>query len=78
MPTKTSRRLQEDPFEAFKKTFDDPEFKKAFDVFGEAPMFAGTNAIKEQIQEESKLTVSPAERMGPLCREIALRGYESP
>ena len=52
-------------FEAFKKTFDDPEFKKAFDVFGEAPMFAGTDAIKEQIQEESRLTV-------PLLKEWGL------
>jgi len=52
-------------FEAFKKTFDDPEFKKAFDVFGEAPVFAGTDAIKEQILEESKLTV-------PLLKEWGL------
>jgi tripartite-type tricarboxylate transporter receptor subunit TctC len=52
-------------FDAFKKTFDDPEFKKAFEAFGEAPVFAGPEAIKEQIQEESKLTV-------PLLKEWGL------
>ncbi len=51
--------------EAFKKTFEDPEFKKAFDTFGEAPVFAGPEVIKKQILEESKLTV-------PLLKEWGL------
>lgn len=52
-------------FNAFKKTYDDPEFKKAFEALGEASVFAGPETIKEQIQEEAKLTV-------PLLKEWGL------
>jgi tripartite-type tricarboxylate transporter receptor subunit TctC len=52
-------------YDAFKKTFDDPAFKKAFDDFGEDDYFAGPEAVKEQIQEEAKMTV-------PLLKEWGL------
>jgi tripartite-type tricarboxylate transporter receptor subunit TctC len=52
-------------FTAFKKTYDDPEFKKAFEVFGEAPLFLGPEPVKEEIQEETKITV-------PLLKEWGL------
>jgi putative tricarboxylic transport membrane protein len=52
-------------YEAFKKTFEDPEFKKAFEAFGEDPYFAGPKEVMEQIKEESKLTV-------PLLKEWGL------
>lgn len=44
-------------FNVFKKTFDDPEFKKAFDAFGEAPLFLGPEGVKQEIQEETKWSV---------------------
>jgi tripartite-type tricarboxylate transporter receptor subunit TctC len=52
-------------FNAFKKIYDDPEFKKAFENFGEAPLFVGPESIIEEIQEESKLTI-------PLLKEWGL------
>jgi tripartite-type tricarboxylate transporter receptor subunit TctC len=52
-------------YDAFKKTFDDPACKKAFEAFGEEPLFAGPEAIMEQIREEEAMTV-------PLLKEWGL------
>lgn len=56
-----SRRIL---FDAFKKTYEDPEFKKAFEAFGEEPYFAGPEVVKEQIEEESKLTLPLLKQWG--------------
>lgn len=45
-------------FEAFKRTFEDPEFVKQFEKIGEEPKFMGPEALKEALQK-SKETVIP-------------------
>ena len=52
-------------FDAFKKTFDDPAFKKAFDAFGEDEMFSGPEKVTAHIREEAGFTV-------PLLKEWGL------
>jgi tripartite-type tricarboxylate transporter receptor subunit TctC len=52
-------------FNAFKKTFEDPEFKKAFEAFGEAPMFLDGASVREIVKQGAEVTV-------PLLKEWGL------
>jgi tripartite-type tricarboxylate transporter receptor subunit TctC len=52
-------------YNAFKQTFDDPAFQKAFEAFGEQPLFAEPETILNQIREEVALTT-------PLLKEWGL------
>ena len=50
---------------AFKKTYDDPEFKKRIDELGEAPRFEGPEATMDVIKEGEEIGV-------PLIKELGL------
>jgi tripartite-type tricarboxylate transporter receptor subunit TctC len=52
-------------FNAFKKTYDDPEFKKAFEAFGEAPLFLDGASVKEIVKQGTEVTL-------PLLKEWGL------
>ena len=52
-------------FNALKKTFDDPEFQKRLDAFGEEPLFAGPEFITEEINGFRKVAI-------PLLKEFGL------
>jgi tripartite-type tricarboxylate transporter receptor subunit TctC len=49
--------IQKTLYDAFRKTFEDPAFKAAFDKFGEGENFSGPDVIKATIREEEKLSV---------------------
>jgi tripartite-type tricarboxylate transporter receptor subunit TctC len=44
-------------FNAFKKTYDAPEFKKAFEAFGEAPLFLDGPSVKEIVKQGTEVTL---------------------
>jgi tripartite-type tricarboxylate transporter receptor subunit TctC len=44
-------------FNAFKKTYDDPEFKKAFEAFGEAPLFLDGPSVREIVKQGTEVTL---------------------
>jgi len=52
-------------FNAFKQTFDDPEFRKRLEDFGEEPLFAGPEFMAEEINSFRKVAI-------PLLKEFGL------
>ncbi len=52
-------------FNVLKKTFDDPEFRKKLEAFGEEPLFAGPEFITEQINIFRKVAI-------PMLKEFGL------
>jgi tripartite-type tricarboxylate transporter receptor subunit TctC len=51
--------------EAFRKTYEDPEFKKGIDRLGEEPKFAGPEFMREAIREGEKNAI-------PILKEVGL------
>lgn len=51
--------------DAFRKTYEDPEFKKGIERLGEEPKFAGPEFMKEAIQDGEKTAV-------PILKEVGL------
>jgi tripartite-type tricarboxylate transporter receptor subunit TctC len=51
-------------FDAFKKTFEDPEYKKGVEKIGDEPKFAGPELIAERIKEQEKITVPILKELG--------------
>jgi tripartite-type tricarboxylate transporter receptor subunit TctC len=52
-------------FNAFRKTFDDPEFQKRLEAFGEEPLFAGPEFMIEEINSFRKVAI-------PLLKDFGL------
>ena len=51
--------------ETFRKTYEDPEFKKGIERLGEEPKFAGPEFMKEAIQNSEKIAI-------PILKEVGL------
>ena len=61
----TPEKIKETLIDAFKKTYEDPELRKAIEKFGEEPKFGGPEFTKE--------TIKKAEEAGvPLIKELGL------
>ena len=61
IPEESKRILME----AFKKTYEDPEFKKGIERLGEEPKFAGPEFMREAIREGEKNAI-------PILKEVGL------
>jgi tripartite-type tricarboxylate transporter receptor subunit TctC len=61
----TSVEIQKTLLNAFKKTYDDPEFKKGMEKLGEQPRFGGPEFMKEAIKNAEEVSV-------PLLKEFGL------
>jgi tripartite-type tricarboxylate transporter receptor subunit TctC len=61
----TPEQIRNILFDAFKKTFDDPEFKKGFGNFGEEPAFGGPEFMREAVKKSSEVNI-------PMLKEFGL------
>lgn len=61
----TPEDIKQTLFEAFKKTYEDPEFKKGMDRIGEGMRFGGPEFIKESIKKDEEVSV-------PILKELGL------
>lgn len=61
----TPEEIKKTLFDAFKKTSEDPEFKKGFEAFGEGLFFAGPEFMKEAIQKSLEVGI-------PMLKEFGL------
>jgi tripartite-type tricarboxylate transporter receptor subunit TctC len=52
-------------FDAFKKTYEDPEFQKGFEKVGDEPRFEGPEFLKDAIRRTEELSV-------PILKELGL------
>ena len=64
-------------FDAFKKTFDDPAFKKAFDAFGEDDYLPVQRRSRKPSGKRSDMTVPLLKEWGLYRRQVGARHYES-
>jgi tripartite-type tricarboxylate transporter receptor subunit TctC len=61
----TPEEIKKTLFNAFKKTYEDPEFKKGIEKFGEEPRFEGPGFLNE--------TIKKSEEVGtPILKELGL------
>lgn len=61
----TPQEIKKTLYNAFKKIYDDPDFKKGIDKFGEEPRFEGPEYMKEAIKKSEELCV-------PILKELGL------
>ena len=61
----TPEDIKKTLIDAFKKTYDDPEFKKGIENFGEEPRFGGPEFIKEAIKKGGEVGI-------PILKELGL------
>jgi tripartite-type tricarboxylate transporter receptor subunit TctC len=61
----TPEEIKKILIEAFRKTYEDPEFKKGIERLGEEPKFAGPEFMKEAIQNSEKIAI-------PILKEVGL------
>jgi tripartite-type tricarboxylate transporter receptor subunit TctC len=61
----TPEHIQKTLFEAFKKTYETAEFKKAIESIGDEPRFGGREFIKESIKKMGEVQL-------PIIRELGL------
>jgi tripartite-type tricarboxylate transporter receptor subunit TctC len=50
--------------EAFKKTFEDPEFKKGIEKIGDEPRFGGPEIMRDSIKRQEEVTVPILKELG--------------
>ena len=61
----TPEEIKKILFDVFKKTYEDPEFKKGLEKVGDIPRFEGPEFIKEAIRKTEELSV-------PILKELGL------
>ena len=61
----TPEEIKKTLIDAFRKTCEDPEFKKAIENFGEVPRFGGPEFMKEAIKRGEEVGI-------PLTKELGL------
>lgn len=61
----TSEKIKKILFDGFKKTYEDPEFKKGIEKLGEEPKFGGAEFINESIKKTEEVGV-------PILKELGL------
>ncbi len=61
----TSEEIKKILFDAMKKTYDSPEFKKGFEALGEEPRFGGADFLRKSIVESERISV-------PILKEFGL------
>jgi tripartite-type tricarboxylate transporter receptor subunit TctC len=61
----TPEEIRKILFNAFKKTYDDPEFKKGMENFGEGSIFTGPEFMKEDIEKYAEASI-------PMLKEFGL------
>jgi tripartite-type tricarboxylate transporter receptor subunit TctC len=50
--------------DAFKKTFEDPEFKKGIEKIGDEPRFGGPELMIESIKRQEEVTIPILKELG--------------
>jgi tripartite-type tricarboxylate transporter receptor subunit TctC len=61
----TPENIKKTLFDAFKKTYEDPEFKKGIEKLGEEPRFGGPELMREAIRKSAEVGV-------PILKEFGL------
>lgn len=60
----TPEQIKKILFDAFKKTYEDPEFKKRLEKIGDSPRFEGSEFVKEKIKEGEEIVVPVLKEFG--------------
>jgi tripartite-type tricarboxylate transporter receptor subunit TctC len=61
----TPGEIKKTLIDGFKKIYEDPEFKKAFEALGDEPVYGGPEFVKDAIEKTEEVSV-------PILKELGL------